>query len=331
MGKSPTSLLLTLLATLARCLRVVAFITILLFLLPLAIPYVNNATSYPYVRSVLRLEHTISDHVRRTIPTIVQGRDLTRPIVVAACLLLIWIFGVLMRRWSLAAVYFDQKRSLNRLKTRMKLSDDASALAPLKRTLDQLKSASRLEDREALLRQFVETKKKLDSFGRDLAFLSIDVVDSTGMKEGEEKAIIESDFREYKRFVERIFATNNVIKATWTPDGVMACFASVDAAVNAGREVVAGLDEFNAEVKSMRRNFIVRCGVNSGFVYVDEAVPLEEVSDRVIDIAGHMQKHARPNTVCVAKPSIEPLHNTLGFQPTDRVVDGYEVYEWKKK
>ncbi len=59
-------------------------------------------------------------------------------------------------------------------------------------------------------------------------------------------------------------------------------------------------------------------------------MPLEEVSDRVINIAGHMQKHARPSTVCVAKPFIAPLTATLGFQPTDRVIDGYEVYEWQK-
>jgi hypothetical protein len=33
--------------------------------------------------------------------------------------------------------------------------------------------------------------------GRDLAFLSIDVCGSTEMKLGEEKAVIEHDFREY--------------------------------------------------------------------------------------------------------------------------------------
>ena len=63
---------------------------------------------------------------------------------------------------------------------------------------------------------------------------------------------------------------------------------------------VLEVDEVNRTVKSMRRDFVVRCGVNSGFVYFDESMPLEEVSDRVIDIAGHMQKHAKPNTVCVA-------------------------------
>jgi len=166
--------------------------------------------------------------------------------------------------------------------------------------------------------------------GRDLAFLAIDIVDSTGMKQGEEKAIIEHDFKEYKRFVERAFTTYGCLKSAWTPDGVMCCFVSVDAATKAAREVINGLEEFNKSVKIMKRDFTVRCGVNSGFVYFDESMPLEEISDRVIDIAGHMQKNAKPNSVCVAKPAIEPLHDRIGFEPAGRVVDGYEVYEWIK-
>ena len=139
---------------------------------------------------------------------------------------------------------------------------------------------------------------------------------------------MEHDFREYKRFVDRILATHGCLRAAWTPDGVMSCFTAVDAAVRAAREIITGLDRFNREVKSIRRDFSVRCGVNSGFVYYDGSVPLEEISDRVIDIAGHMQKHAKPNTVCVAKPAIEPLGDRIGFEPSGRVVDGYEVYEW---
>jgi hypothetical protein len=273
MGKSPTSILLSLFAMFAGILRIFAFAVILLFLLPLAIPYVSNATSYPYIKSALRLERTISAEVRSVIPTTIQGRNMTRPIVLVGTLILISIFGWVRYSLSRGAVYFDQKYSLKQWKAKMKLPDNAAALTPLNRTLAQLKNATKKQDREELLRQFVETKKKLDAFGRDLAFLSIDVVDSTGMKEGEEKAIIENDFREYKRFVDRIFTAHGVVKAAWTPDGVMACFTSVDAAVNAGREVVAGLDDFNKNVKSMRRNFVVRCGVNSGFVPIPYASP----------------------------------------------------------
>jgi hypothetical protein len=79
----------------------------------------------------------------------------------------------------------------------------------------------------------------------------------------------------------------------------------------------------------MKTPFAVRCGVNSGFVYLDDNMPLEQVSDRVIDIAGHMQKYAEPNTVAVAKSIVKPIADVAGFEPTDKVVDGHEVYSWK--
>lgn len=74
---------------------------------------------------------------------------------------------------------------------------------------------------------------------------------------------------------------------------------------------------------------MVRCGVNAGYVHFDDATPLEAMSERVIDIAGHMQKIAEPNTVAVARKVIEPLRNPAGFAPTDRVVDGYQVASWR--
>ncbi|MGH7567286.1 MAG: hypothetical protein ACREK2_10695, partial [Gemmatimonadota bacterium] len=63
--------------------------------------------------------------------------------------------------------------------------------------------------------------------------------------------------------------------------------------------------------------------------YMDEEVPLEDVSDRVIDIAGHMQKHAEPMTVSIAKIVVEPLTDRAGFLETPKIVDGYQVYAWR--
>ncbi|HET6618034.1 MAG TPA: hypothetical protein VFH69_09505, partial [Gemmatimonadota bacterium] len=95
-----------------------------------------------------------------------------------------------------------------------------------------------------------------------------------------------------------------------------------------GKDVIRGLRHFNDDLKLMKSDFRVRCGVNSGYVYMDDDVPLEEVSDRVIDIAGHMQKHAEPMTVSVAKTVVEPLTDRAGFQETPKIVDGYQVYAW---
>src|SRR4030095_3512961 len=106
----------------------------------------------------------------------------------------------------------------------------------------------------------------------------------------------------------------------WTPDGVMACFAHVEDACQSGKDVIKSLKVFNSEVKLSKADFSVRCGVNAGLVYFDDSTPLERISDRVIDVAGHMQKNAEPNTVLVARKILEPLRALGGGSQTQHVI-----------
>ena len=306
-----------------------SIIIMVLFLVPLILPYVKNTTSYGYINSALTVEHGITTFVKATIPTMIGGKDMTRPIVVVGMFLLSGVFARMGERLHGKAEYIRFQKNYEMWKSQLHLSDNSILLSPLNKKLEHLQPTKK-KDRDELLKVFASTKKKLDEMGKDMAFLAIDVVDSTGMKDGEERAAIEHDFKEYKRFVEGTLLAHGCLKSTWTPDGSMSAFPTVDAAVRAAREVIIGIEAFNKHVKAMRRDFMVRCGVNSGFVYFDPNVPLEEISDRVIDIAGHMQKHSPPNAVCVARLAIEPLVERSGFEPSGRIVDGYEVYEWRK-
>ncbi len=329
MKTSTTVVTLNLLTALTRVLHGITIGIVILFIVPFIADFADKPESYSYIRACLEAERGMSARVRALVPTEYGGRDLTRFIVIGSALLLGGILSRAGDRFQAKAKFHGYRNNFEEWKAQANLSDNAIILSPLNRTLDELKNAKR-KDRERLLNEYARAKKQLDAMGRDLAFLAIDIVDSTGMKQGEEQGIIEHDFREYKKFVGKIFTANGCLKSAWTPDGVMSCFTTVDAAVRAAREIITGLEDFNREVRSLRREFVVRCGVNSGFVYYDESIPLEEISDRVIDIAGHMQKHARPNGVCIAKPTIEPLNDRGGFEPSGRMVDGYEVYEWAK-
>jgi hypothetical protein len=78
-------------------------------------------------------------------------------------------------------------------------------------------------------------------------------------------------------------------------------------------------------VKLSKADFAVRCGVNAGLVYFDDSPPLKTISDRVIDVAEHMQKNAEPNTVLAARKIIEPLRQLEQFTHTTQVIVGYEA------
>ena len=315
----------------ARLVAIGALVLIILMILPYPLQYVENADQYEYLQKAVdlgaRARARLGAKVQQWVPTPSGGADRTLwcrgggfvPVSCAAA----WGGGLCGAR----ADYLKLKRKVETWQQEMGLAKDSAVTSSLNAKLEALKEGSK-GDREELLRIFAETKRKLSGMGRELAFLSIDIVDSTKMKIGEDQETIEYDFKQYKTFVDEILKANGVIKVAWTPDGIMACFSNIDTAVKTGKDVIRGLKQFNRDVKLMKSDFRVRCGVNSGYVYMDDDVPLEEVSDRVIDIAGHMQKHAEPMTVSVAKTVVEPLTDREGFQETPKIVDGYQVYAW---
>ncbi len=267
--------------------------------------------------------------LHRYIPTNIAGADRSDWVLVALAVLITIISGSLAQRAQVALNRSLLKKSAQAWRKKEGVTPGSKLDVELENTL-RAAQTGKAANRQELLQVFAETKKKLDAFSREVAFLAIDVVGSVRMKAGEDPASIQYDFEEYRKLVERIFRARGVLKSAWTPDGVMACFTHVEDACQAGKDLIKALKVFNREVKVSRAEFAVRCGVNAGVVYFDDATPLETISDRVIDIAGHMQKHAEPNTVLVARKIIEPLRQLNEFTHTSQVVDGYEASVWRE-
>src|SRR4030042_5752242 len=233
--------------------KIVTLLIIIVFVLALALPYLMGIPfmraiiSIPYISAALSLERDVSLLGQNIIPIKFADVSIARLIIIIVAVVIFAFFKETQDRYRNILTKMEFKSEYEVLKKQMGLSDDAKILSPLR---EKLKTPMQMgkKDREKLLKLFAETKRKLDSMGRDLAFLSIDVVDSTGMKENEEKATIEYDFKEFKRFVDSKLTANGILKSAWTPDGVMSCFPTVDAAVKAAREVINGLEAFNKNV-----------------------------------------------------------------------------------
>ncbi len=321
------------LALIMRGLSAITGVIIVIFLIGLIAPHLGNASSYLLIAKALSIEESLTAFLKSIIPTEIAGIDLARWIFIVGAFMLGGWLNSLKHNYYMksknVAFKSEFESEFEELKKKMHLSDNAKVLAPIREKLNA--DNFNKEDRSELLKLFANTKKKLDMMGRDLSFLAIDVVGSTQMKVGEEKALVERDFMEFKKFADEKIKSNGAMKSAWTPDGAMVCFPSVDSAVKSAQEVIIGLENFNKHVKLIKGDFRVRCGINSGFVYYDEKQPMEEMSDRVIDVAGHMQKQAEPNNICIAKPAIEPMQKGEGFTPSSKVVDGYEMYIWERK
>jgi class 3 adenylate cyclase len=193
----------------------------------------------------------------------------------------------------------------------------------------EIGGADTAEAREQLLKRYREIEGKLKSAKRKrCSFLSIDIVGSTQMKVGERETEISATFQAYEEMLKKIFKQYGAWKDAWTPDGVMVCFLQADLAVAAGIRVLQRLQKFNETDNKLRTQFKLRCGVNEGEVQIFEDSKLEKVADRVIDVAGHMQKEGRANSLWLGEEVYKILADQSGFRQIDKQVDGYKVYEW---
>lgn len=163
---------------------------------------------------------------------------------------------------------------------------------------------------------------------RRCALLSVDVVGSSSMKEGESKTAIAVTFQAYEEMIKKILRDLGAWKQAWTSDGVLACFSGRDAAVTAAQEVLRNLKAFNEKHNKLRAPFSVRCGINEDWVAISETSKIEKIVDKAIDLVRQMQQQARANTLWLGAQVYAALADKAGFRPTDQRVSGVSVYEW---
>ncbi len=314
----------------SRLLGYLAVIVVFSTLLSWSEPTPESPTVRDLVDALISIQAFFTDIIKDLFPTITGGKYEAGIYLIITAI----VFKLLLT--DTVQVIFKNKMEDMELEGDM---DEFKAMAdppgrqskdfaPLRKKFESLQSGDRAS-RAELLRLYAETKKKLDSMVRNLAFLSVDVVGSTAMKEGENASLVQISFNEYKNFVTSKLSAHGALKSAWTPDGVMICFPTADDAVKAAKDIVKGLSTFNREQKSIKADFKVRCGVSAGTVHYDDATPMEEMSDNVIDIAGHMQKYAVPNGIFIPRNTYDKLRSSReGFLPANRVIEGHEVFVW---
>ena len=316
---------------LLRVLATIAFVAVGLVLIAALLPFVGGPGSYPWVSDVIRYDAMLLERIRSIVPTQIGRLDLARMVLALGFAL----GGATLEAGAGKLSDMTSKRGPRPARgtwwsrRRRKAKKKKATSAPVQAGVEGILSGDE-KNPEDLVRLMVEAKRKLDALTRDVAFLALDVVDSTKMKIGEDRAFIEHDFAEFKKMVEGVISHEGVLKQAWTPDGAMICFDTTAHAIRAAQEVLRRLPYFNSGTRMMGSRFRVRCGVNAGRVQYDAAKPMQEMSDRVIDVAGHMQKYADPDTIFVAAPLLgKQGAGEWGFTPADTEVDGYSVAVWR--
>lgn len=152
----------------------------------------------------------------------------------------------------------------------------------------------------------LEIEREVDRFRRTGAFLDIDVVDSFGLKNsalGPEELVV--SFERFRTFLVRTVSGHGGAVLNSNGDELMVFFDSVPNAVVAGIAILERLVRFNEEQNLLQPDFRVRVGIHCG----ESAVDLERgyAYSAVVDLTGHLQKAALPNTLLLSDEVVRLL------------------------
>ncbi|MCX6866932.1 MAG: hypothetical protein NTV46_12090 [Verrucomicrobia bacterium] len=316
-----------------RTLSFAVTLTMALGVAGIILPLFDDISKSSWMVHILSLSMQMGNLVESVMPTVVKGYSLTNGLIIGTGFLLKLLLNYATRK-QLVYIYCLNYLTMNkRLHDRKpdKLDRADSGFSIKIRRLTRHFSRYRKSRLERLQGKIVRLKAELDHFGRELVFLSIDVVDSAKMKAKKDQASIAVYFKKYKEFIHQILKENNMLKASWTPDGVMVCFNSFNDAFTTAKKVILQLGNFNQEQNRFGHEFRVRCGINAGYVLFDEALEMEEIASHAIDMAAHVQQMAPPNTLYVTRHTIEPKHLITQLIPSVDRIDGCELFRWNEE
>jgi hypothetical protein len=206
----PRSWLQTVLVTGLTAIRSTIIAVLVLFVLgPMLLDLAKVKRGSPAVNVMYDgrtyVRQTAGTEIAKYIPTKFAGKDRTDWVLLVGLLLAAGLVGSIRTRIDWAMDRRALRRSAEKWRAELKVPAQSKIAVALDAKLQELQAGKTLDHQE-LLRIFAETKRKLDALGRDLAFLSVDIVGSTQMKQNEESAAIQHDFIEYRKMVERVFA-----------------------------------------------------------------------------------------------------------------------------
>lgn len=188
--------------------------------------------------------------------------------------------------------------------------------------------AAKLERTKELEQEQYRMMVDLYSHYRNGTFLSVDIVNSTKLKEGEDSLRVIQTFQAFHRSIgEHIKGS---LASVFSGDGVMCLYETPQEAVDVAVNVLRGLPQFNKEQSSLRRYLNVRIGINSGTLLLDDVKDLGKLTERNIDIAGHLQKYGGPGEILISASTWERIRNKTDFSKRWKTIDNTVVYKYRR-
>ncbi len=205
-------------------------------------------------------------------------------------------------------------------------SSSHTGLAP-----DARAAASHSLSREQMVELLFALQQELEGQKLRRAFLSVDVVGSSEMKESRPELAVEYSFTQFRRWVEETARAGGLETYATAGDGLMCVFSDEGHAARAVRQLLEGLPQFNIERNQLSQPFRIRCGISAGLVAFDPKLPLGHLHSAVIDRAATLQKRAAPGSVLVGEEAAAGVRAELpgDLSPLGEPTAGEKAFVWQ--
>jgi pSer/pThr/pTyr-binding forkhead associated (FHA) protein len=182
-------------------------------------------------------------------------------------------------------------------------------------------SASVISGLSARMEHKVHLDREIEEFSMLGSFLDVDIVASRLMKGADEKAehIIVS-FGRFRAYVGGICEEWDGQVLNSNGDELMCFFESASSALLAASSILERLPEFNREQNLLSKEFRFRLGAHTGVSLVDLSAGI--AYSEVLDMAGHIQKQAEPNTLYISQQTMESVPGALPVTPVGELASG---------
>jgi class 3 adenylate cyclase/CheY-like chemotaxis protein len=147
-------------------------------------------------------------------------------------------------------------------------------------------------------------------FSKTSTFVSVDVVNSTSIKAGENDADVLYTFLSYQRLIAELAYAHHGEVMSVSGDGIMCRFARPDDAAVAVQNVLTELPDFNKRQNRLSHPVSLRLGVNTGQVYESESLTPGQLISRTIDVAAKLQQSSQPDSARFSQETVNALKQT---------------------
>jgi DNA-binding NtrC family response regulator len=158
--------------------------------------------------------------------------------------------------------------------------------------------------------------------------LSLDIVESTAIKRGQDRPRVESTFAAFHEWVEEQARSARGEVYSRSGDGVLLAFPVADDALHCGQALLDGLAGFNEASNQLAAEVMVRIGLHTGDLPLAPRSERGRVSSSTLDTAAKLQEAAHPGELLVSAATHAALTDPSCLRPLRAPVAGCAAFSW---